>query len=542
MNDDQFMQNIEGREDEIWEYELTALPKIHLWFQAKGEGNPVTVIALLSVGILLLVVSYINFLNFSVAMASVRVRNLNIRKIFGESSFMLKMSVIMETVFLSFVSFLLSILVIQFLNTGAMKDFFIADLSITKNPDLLFFAGLISIVAGFLAGIYPAFYSTAFNPAVAISGTFTLSSHNKWLKNILTSVQFIAAIFLITATLFVKIQYDYMRNKDWGIQTENVLFLNIELIRDDVENFMTELKQYANIVDVTTSSFYPGGQNGLQGWGRKFEGVSINIKVWSVKSDFFDFFGVKLINGETFKENDHDKMILNRAFSKEYDFNDDIMNKYISGYEIIGIVENFNYKSVQTGVEPLAFILIPDNRKYLYNWVFVKTNGANKTQTAEYISKTWKKFSSEPVEVLSLTDTIKSLYQKEYNTASLVSICGIIAIIVAVIGLYGLILFDAKAKRKTIAIHKIHGASITEVMLMLNHGLLVRYAISCLVAFPLSYYAVQRWLEEFAYTTPIYWWVFALGGIIVLIISLLTVSWESYKAACANPLEVIKTE
>jgi len=542
MNDDQFMQNIEGREDEIWEYELTALPKIHLWFQAKGEGNPVTVIALLSVGILLLVVSYINFLNFSVAMASVRVRNLNIRKIFGESSFMLKMSVIMETVFLSFVSFLLSILVIQFLNTGTMKDFFIADLSITKNPDLLFFAGVISIVAGFLAGIYPASYSTAFNPAVAISGTFTLSSHNKWLKNILTSVQFIAAIFLITATLFVKIQYDYMRNKDWGIQTENVLFLNIELIRDDVENFMTELKQYANIVDVTTSSFYPGGQNGLQGWGRKFEGVSINIKVWSVKSDFFDFFGVKLINGETFKENDHDKMILNRAFSKEYDFNDDIMNKYISGYEIIGIVENFNYKSVQTGVEPLAFILIPDNRKYLYNWVFVKTNGANTTQTAEYISKTWKKFSSEPVEVLSLTDTIKSLYQKEYNTASLVSICGIIAIIVAVIGLYGLILFDAKAKRKTIAIHKIHGASITEVMLMLNHGLLVRYAISCLVAFPLSYYAVQRWLEEFAYTTPIYWWVFALGGIIVLIISLMTVSWESYKAASANPLEVIKAE
>jgi len=259
----------------------------------------------------------------------------------------------------------------------------------------------------------------------------------------------------------------------------------------------------------------------------------------------FNFFGIKLIKGENFKENDYDKMILNNAFSEEYGFSEDLLKKNVSrNYDVIGIVKDFNYKSVQAGIKPLAFILIPNSeyKKYYCKWVFVKTNGTNTRQTAEYIRDTWKKFSSEPVEVLSLTKTIQSLYQKEYNTASLVSICGIIAIIVAIIGLYGLILFDAKAKKKSIAIRRIHGASINEIILMLNQSLLVRFAVSCLIAFPLSYYAVHRWLEQFAYKIPMYWWVFVLGGLIVLVISLATVSWESYKAASANPVDSIKTE
>jgi len=288
MNDEQYMQKAEGKENENWQYELTALPKVHLWFPAKGEGNPVTVIALLSVGILLLVISYINFLNFSVAMAPVRARNINIRKIFGESLFMLKISVIMEAVFLSFISFLLSIFLIQFLNTGALKDFFIADLSITKNQGLALFAGVVSILSGFLAGIYPAFYTTAFNPAMALSGVFSLSSRNKWLKNISTSLQFIAAIFLITVTLFVKFQYDFMRNKDWGIQTKNILYVNTESIRDNIDSFMNELKQNSNIVDITVSDNYPGRQEGMQSWGREFEDVAIMINIWYVKPDFFN--------------------------------------------------------------------------------------------------------------------------------------------------------------------------------------------------------------------------------------------------------------
>ena len=480
-------------------------------------------------------------------MAPARVRNINLRKILGESPILLKMSLIFETVFLSFISLLLSVLfiyIINMLNIVALKDFFLSDLSFIANPGLLLITVAVSIITGFFAGIYPAFYTSSFNPAMAISGAFTLSSYNNRFKNILTGFQFITAIFMITTTLFVKFQYDYMRNKDWGIQTENILYLNTVSIRDNVENFISEIKYNPDIIDITVSDQYPG-QEKLERWGRVFEDSQIEFNVWAIDQNFFEFFNVNLVIGEKFKEHDINKIILNRAFFNEYGFDmNEMLKKEISGNEVIGVIEDFNYKSVHTSVLPLALKVIPDNefKKYSLKWVFVKTYGANSKQTTEYIRDTWKKFSNEPVEVLSLTESIQSLYQKEYNTASLVSICGIIAIIVAIIGLNGLVLFDSKAKRKSIAIRKIHGATTSEVMLMLNQNLLVRFAVSCVVAFPLSYYAVNRWLEQFAYKTPVYWWVFALGGLIVLIISLLTVSWECYKAANANPVDMIKTE
>jgi putative ABC transport system permease protein len=434
----------------------------------------------------------------------------------------------------------LSILIINSLNTGALKDFFDADLAIPHNLGLFIIVGLVSLLSGVLAGIFPAFYTTYFNPAMALSGSFFHTMQNKWLRNLTTGIQFIAAVFLITTSLFIKIQYDYLRNKDWGIQTENVLYFNSEMERKKVDDIMAELKQNPVIVDVTAAAHYPG-QEKTQGWGRPFDDVQINLNIWPVKTDFFDFFGVKVAEGERFKENDKDKMILNRSFSEKYGFNDNLVGKELSDHEIIGIAEDFNYKSVHGNIQPLAFIPIHEGSKgWYYNWVFVKTNNANTKQAIRHIYDTWKKFSEEPVEILQLTDTIQALYKKEYNTFSLVSICGIIAIIVAIIGLYGLILFDAKSKRKSIAIRKIHGASFIETMLMLNKSLFIRFAVAYFISVPLVYFSVFRWLEVFAYKTPIYWWIFALGGLIVLIIFLLTVSWESYKVARENPAEVVK--
>ena len=538
INEEQFLPKLNSwTENQIWQFELTALPDVHMR-HAKGEGNFTTVILLVSVGLALLLVSYTNFINFYAAIASVRVKYFNIRRIHGESLLALRSSMIMETVFLSFIAFLISILIIQFMNTGALKDFFRADLAILKNLELLIFTGIFSILAGFLAGLFPAFYTTSFIPAMALSGSFSLSLRSRWMKNILTGFQFITAIFLTVTMLFVKIQYDFLRNKDWGINSENVLYLNTSPIGNQVNIFTSELERNANIIDITTASHFPGEER-FMGWGRNFENTRINMNVWSVDHNFFDLFNAKIIMGEGFNENDRNKMIVNNAFLRVHEFEnfESIEGKEIDNNVIIGVVEDFNYKSLHGHVQPVAFISSSHNR-----WVFVKTNGMNTKQTIEYINETWKQFNSAPIEVLSLTETVQSLYEKERNTLSLVSICGIIAIIVAIIGLYGLILFDAKAKRRNIAIRKVHGASIQDVALMLNKSLFIRFGISCFVAFPLVYYAMNRWLEEFAYKTPIHWWVFVLGGLIVLAISLLTVSWETYRAANANPVNALKSE
>jgi putative ABC transport system permease protein len=391
-----------------------------------------------------------------------------------------------------------------------------------------------------LAGIYPAVYTTSFRPAMALSGTFFHIPHHKGMKNMLAGVQYTAAIFLIVTTGFIKLQYDYLQNKDWGIQTENILYFNTMPNRMNVDNAMIELSRNPNIIDVTAAAHFPG-QEGIMRWGRMIDSIRVSMTAWPVKPDFFDFFGIQVVEGERFKVNDSEKMILNRAFLKEYNLSD-ILRKDISDYEVIGIVKDFNFNSLRENIRPLAFVPIDDkNKGRYYNWIFVKTQGTNTGQTMEYIRDTWKKFSDEPAEVFLLNETIQSLYQREYNLASLVSICGMIAIAVAMTGLYGLTLFDSKAQRRNIAIRKVHGASKTDVLLLLNQSRLLQFAVSCLVAFPLSYYAVQRWLENFAYKTPVYWWVFLLGGLAVLTLSLLTVSWESYKAASANPAEVLKT-
>ena len=543
MNEEQFMTRLAGVEEDTWQFELTPLPRVHL--SAEGEGNPVLIILLLTVGILLLVVSYINFLNFSIALAPVRMKNINLRKILGESTFMLRLSVVLEAVFLSIVAFLVSILIINFMNTGALADFFRADLALSENVGLLFFVGAISILSGSLAGLYPAIYTTAFNPAMALSGSFSHTSHNKWLRGILTGLQFTVAIFLITVMLFINRQYNFMRNADWGIQTENIIYAQIHWTDwHFVNDFITELSRNPHILDITASERLFGQERGQRWSGDILAGREIDaLEIWRVKPNFFDFFGANIIQGEGFKGSDRDRMILNRAFFREYNIVEEINANFgdLRGYELVGIVEDFNFQSFHRNISPVAFLQINEQNHHL-NYVFVKTDGTNTRQIIDFIRDTRERFTHEPAEIRLLTETIQALYQAEHNTARLVSICGIIAIIVAITGLYGLVLFNARAKRKSIAIRRVHGATITEILLMLNQNLFIQFAVSCLIAFPLAYYAVSRWLENFAYQTPMSWWVFALGGLIVLAVSLLTVSWESYKAARVNPVEGIKSE
>jgi putative ABC transport system permease protein len=548
LNADQAMQKETGltnRANEIWQYKLTALPDIHLRFPAKGEGSLTTIISLLAIGILLLIISYTNFLNFSIAMAPIRVKGFNIRRILGESPLALKLSIIMEAVFLSFIAFLVSILIINILNTGVVKDFFEADLSVSHNWKLLITVCGVSLLTGFLAGIYPAFYATSFKPAMALSGSFAISGRTRWLKNALIVTQYITAIFLIIVTIFVKLQHDYLLNKNWGIYTDNVLYLNTGMITENVGNFVTELKRNPNIVDATSAAYYPGQEN-TQRWMRDYQEKRIEVNVWSVQFNFCDFFGINLVEGRQFSEQENNrKIIFNETFLKECGFNNLVGQIFDDKFEIIGIVKDFNFKSLREPVKPFAFIPISDSDIYGHyskQWTFVKTVGVNTSQTIDFIRDTWKKFSNEPVEVLFLDKTLADLYKKENNLAKLVSTCGAIAIIVAIMGLYGLILFNAKSKRKNIAIRKINGATKHEIVMMLNHDLLIQFVIAYIISVPIAGYVVNRWLEGFAYKTPMYWWVFILGGLIVLIISLITVSWESYKAASANPIEGIKTE
>jgi putative ABC transport system permease protein len=542
LNSDESMKNQDGEKG--WLFELTALPDIHLKFPAKGKGSFSTTVSLFAIGILLLIIAYINFVNFAVSMAPVRLKSLNIRRIMGENSLFLKFSIAMEAVFMSFIAVLVSILFICYFDISVVKEFFLADISFSNNSGLFILMAGCFLIMGFVAGIYPALYSTAFEPAMALSGSFSISTGGKMLKNTLIIIQFASAVILVIVSGFIKMQHDYMQDKSWGIKKENVVYLYVRNLGNNLQDFDAELKKSPDIHDITYTTFLPGAEQTM-GWGRTFEGVGVNMNVWPVYHNYLQFFGINIVEGSDFEESDKygpGKMIFNRTFVKKYEF-PDIIGKEMSGFneqcKIVGIMEDFNFESLREPVRPIAFV-IGKNYMPQLGIMLVKINGQNIAKTLDYMQGLCKRFSSEPVEIAFLDETLNQLYKQENNLAKLISIFGLITIIVTVMGVYGLILFNVKSKRKTIAIHKIHGASITEVITMLNRDFIIQFAIAYIIAVPLSYIIVNRWLENFAYKTPVHWWIFLAGGLIVFIIMVLTVSWQSYKAASTNPVDGIK--
>jgi putative ABC transport system permease protein len=534
--------------------ELTSLPEIHLIFPEEGRGNLGLTIVLLTIGILLIIIAYINFVNFSVAMAPIRLKGLNIRRILGESVFLLRFSIIMESVFFSFLAFLLSILFVFYLSNGIVKEFLSANLSLQGNTGLLLsFAGC-SVIMGFLAGIYPAFYSTTFQPAIALNNSFANSQGNRKIRDILIAVQFVTVIFLVITAGFIKLQHIYMQNESWGINMENVVYMPYSHLKQNIKIVEEELKQNPDIIDITYSMTIPGFP-GIANWNREYNDQHVNVSVWGVSHNFLRFFNIEVIEGNDFQPEDDkgaEKMIFNGAFVEKYGF-DNITGTTFSGTnpseraEIIGIAEDVNFEVLREPIKPMAFIVYNHNSGM--NCMFIKISGQNNLKTFDYIRKTVEKYAvitegQPPIfDIQFVGDMMnKYLYSQENNLSKLISLFTLITIIIAIMGVYGLILFNVKLKRKTIALHKIHGASVKEVILMLNRGFIAPFALAYFIAVPLAYIVVNRWLENFAYKTPLHWWVFVGGGLFILLIIALTVSYQSYKAATANPIEGIKKE
>jgi putative ABC transport system permease protein len=359
-------------------------------------------------------------------------------------------------------------------------------------------------------------------------------------------------IFLIVVSGFIRIQHDYLQNKSWGIDKENVIYFWIGALGENLKTFEDELRKNPDIYDIAYTGNIPG-YVGMT-WGRSFENKQIYATVWPVSSDFLRFFGVEILEGRNFEKEDtegREKMIFNQTFVKTYNF-ENIVGKQIPGLnqsgetndmaDIVGIAEDINFESLREPIKPMAFIT---GKQYDADWIhqmFVRINGQNIAKTFDYIRNTLKKFTDADIWINVLEEAHHRLYRQENDLAKLISIFGLLTIVVAIMGVYGMILFNAKSKRKLIALHKVNGASKIDVILLLNHGFLIQFVIAYIIAVPLAYIVVRRWLENFAYQTPIHWWVFVASGLLVFLITVFTVSWQSYRAASINPIEAIKSE
>lgn len=530
---------------------LIPMTDIHLQHPSKGNGDLNTTLALLVIGIITLIIAYINFINFSVAMAPARIKALNIQRVLGMGKKAQYMIIASESAAFSFIAFIIALLLTSFIKSSPISELFSADLTLSNNINLFIILGISILFIGFLFGLYPAKQITNFDVTEALKGKSSGGRKGSKLRSALITFQFTASIALIIITAFIKIQHDYMVNYSWGIQKENIVFINLENKGLKDKTLIDDLLKDPRITDYTMSRNAPG--NVQMGWTRELNGKKISLKSWPVADNYLDFFGVKVIYGNDFPVlNNEDKLkaIFNEELLKKYEFTpDDVLGKdlYTFGFlgfenpnaEIIGVAKNFNFESLKMPIQPMVFVTLAGKQN---GTLFLKLSGTDVRGAVKLIENTWVKHSKESLDMQFLDENLEKLYRNENNLGKLVGIFSLITILIAIMGVYGLITFNTKYKMKEIAVRKVNGANEKSILLLINKNMLLLFSIAFVIASPIAYYFVDRWLDSFAYRTPMHWWIFPLAAIIVLIITLASASWQSYQAAIKNPIESLKSE
>jgi putative ABC transport system permease protein len=510
----------------------------------EGGGTSLsTILSFLAIGVLILLIAFINLMNFSVAMIPSRVREINIRKIMGGQGRQLRMRVASEAPCFVLVAFPIALFLIELFRKTNLKTFFSVDLSLTGHIGMLAALLGVSMGVGILFGLYPARRVTSFQPAMALSGSFAQSKRSMSLRNVLITIQFMAAIALICVAAFIQMQNRYMMDFSWGFQKENIVYLPVTSAKD-TRIYIDEVKQNPAVVDCTITPSIPGQIE--QHWGLKLDDRDVNFSAWIVQSNFLSFFGIPVIEGRDFILDDEGKnrFICNRAFLEKYEYMQAVGLKVTDTWgEFVGTMQDIHFESLHTAISPLCLVTQNVDFHYIngrHNYLFIKLAGESSTAaTLQFLRERWETLSDKPFDLHFLSESMDELYQKESNMARLIGLFGSIIVIIAVMGIYGLIIFNARYKAREIAIRKVNGSSIGEIVLLLNRGALIQLAVAFVLAVPAAWFIAHRWVENFAYKIGLHWTVFLLGGLIVLLVTLLTVSAQSLRAAKTNPTQTL---
>ena len=511
----------------------------------------------LGIGILIVVIAMINFINFSTSLVPARLKSVNTRKVLGQSDASIRFGMIFEAMALCVISVCFSIWIVYFLSTTSFTGLMAADMDLGVNRWVMLGTVGIALATGLLAGIYPAFYITSFSPALVLKGSFGLSPKGRKLRTFLISFQYTVSFVLIVVAIFMHVQHTYMRKHPMGYNRENVLTFNLNSnLRSKLDVVHEKLLQNPDIR-------YVGFMNGeLFGTGGSRQGSQLNnqemfFDVKRVSPGFLDVFGIELIEGRDFQESDrqkkYDTYIVNETAAKQYGLKaGDILINTDEWYddkedrpqfEVAGIIRNFNYKPLRQEIDPMALIFTTHPDIPLSN-VYLKVASDNYPATMQAIRTAIGELDSAYTEfdIKFFDETIGRYYEKESKLATLITLFSGLAIVISLIGVFGLILFETQYRRKEIGIRRINGATVNEVLQLLNRNYVKIVVICFAIAVPIAYYFITKWLEEFAYKSAIHFWIFIVALAAILLITALTVTLQSYRAATENPVNAIKTE
>jgi len=561
------------KEGNGYRYFLQPLTSIHLdptniEYKLKPVGGNVNqVYFLIAVAVLIVTIACINFMNLATARSAERAREVGVRKTMGSAKAQLVYQFLTESLIISFIATALALVIVQ-LVLPSFNGLAHKNLSVHFDP--LIIGGLLALalLVGVLAGSYPAFVLSAFNPVVVMKGSFSSNAKGKWLRNGLVIFQFFISIVLMVGTLVVSDQMSFMQNKELGYKKEQLLVVERAFqLRDKFETFKDEIEKIPGVESTAATSSKLGDEGDMFGAQYQAEGSSeiLTTKQMSIDDDFAQTIGFEFAQGHGFAKetNDSLSLILNETAVRTMGLGNDPIGKKLSHvlrtqqgnvtvmFTIIGVIKDFNFQSLRDKITPLT-VQSTEGPQAFSQYVYVRLNSNEYPAIIKQAESKWKEMigltrqAGEPAEMpfkyQFLEDNLAAAYEAEHRAGTLFRIFSTLAIVIACVGLFGLAAYTANLRTKEIGIRKVMGASVGSVIMLLTKEFTKLIAIAFVLAVPLSWYMMNNWLNGFAFRTSLGVGTFLVAGALALGISWLTVSYQSVKAAIKNPVNSLKNE
>ena len=534
-------------------FRILPLTDIHLYadnsaYSQLEEGGDIKYVYIFSaIALFMVLIACINFMNLSTATAAKRAKEIGIRKVLGSNKNLLRYQFLSESFIATSLAMLLAVLLVfvslPFYNELSGKEL---------RPGFLLqpivFVSLIAMtfVISLFAGGYPAFFLSSFKPIVALKNTFLGGNNNKEVRSGLVVFQFVISAGLIFATLVVNQQMQYIQEKDIGYDRDQLLVLrDAHLLGNDRDILKDELLKNPKVASVTNSASIPAGTTDNSMSGLYVDGeFTRRMPVFNIDENYLSTMGMELITGRNFSKefgSDSNNVIINQTAARILGFGDNAIGKTITDkggdHTVIGVVKDFHFKSLHQTIDPLLLFYRP------FGGLIVKAKSADMSALIADANELWNNFNTDETFGYTLLDeSFRQTYVTELKMGTLLNVFALLTILVACLGLFGLVTFTAEQRFKEIGIRKVLGSSIGGIVTMLSKDFLKLVFISFFIAFPLGYYLMNKWLQGFAYRIDIPWWLFVMTALATMGIAFGTISWKSIKAATMNPVSALRNE
>ena len=542
-------------DEQISRCTVTLLPFAQMYYNeqiyspAGRTGNKTTTITLLVVAILIVAITLINFVNFFMAQVPKRIKGVNTRKILGSSRAALVGNMMLESGVLVAVSLCAAVAVILLFKSSTYANLISCTLTFEHNLPVIGITIMAALVMTIAASVYPALYITSFPPALAIKGTFGTTQKGRTLRYALICLQFVISIAFVISAIFVKRQHSYMMNYDMGFNKEYLLTASIGVGTAERDAFSDELLKSPHIKDVAWATG-PLVSPGRMGWGRTFKGEQINIDSYPVSWNFLRFMGIDVVEGRDFtqadEQSEHGVFIFNKMAKEKYGFTlEDKLKGHSDATEIAGFCENFQFRPLQYELNPFAFYIFGKNPWWDLNHLYIRTEaGAPYKEVEAAVKDVILKFNpgANGLKLNFFEQELGAQYYKEKQLTTMVTLFTVLAIIISLMGVFGMVIFETQYRRKEIGVRRVHGSSVMDILVMFNKKFVKLLLVSFVVASFISLRIIDYYYSTFAHSAEISLWVFLLALLLVAAIVFIVVTIGSWRAATENPVSSLKSE